>query len=398
MRPMANDSFRTVTNRSWISRLANSVAGVGLGLIAVLALPMLLFWNEGRAVQTARSLAEGAGLVVAISADRVEPGNEGKLVHLSGPLAIAADLVDDLTGMRANAVSLTRTVEMYQWVEKCTSESRTKLGGGEETVTTCTYSREWREGHVSSSSFRQPSGHQNPDPSLQSQRFDTETAGLGAFTADRALLSKLGDDAPLAVERSVLEAAKSKLPGAKPAELIEGRIMLSRNPLDPSVSDLRIGYRSVPGGEISAVAQQVGTGLAAYQTAAGDTLLLVARGRQAASAIFAKAAADNEVLTWILRAVGLGGLFIGFLLLLGPIGVLADVLPPVGALIRLGTGVAASILALALGGVVIGVAWLFYRPLLALAILAATSASVWVVWQWGRRRKEAAIAAHAKAT
>ena len=39
-----------------------------VGLVLIVAMVVLLFWNEGRAVTTARSLAEGAGAVV-IGAD-----------------------------------------------------------------------------------------------------------------------------------------------------------------------------------------------------------------------------------------------------------------------------------------------------------------------------------------
>ena len=88
------DSFTETSSQSWFSRILESIKGIVVGLgMAVVAFP-LLFWNEGRAVQTAQSLEEGAGAVISVPADRVDPGNEGKLVHLSGTSATSAPVRD----------------------------------------------------------------------------------------------------------------------------------------------------------------------------------------------------------------------------------------------------------------------------------------------------------------
>jgi hypothetical protein len=380
------DTFRTVTRKSWISRVGSSIAGTIFGFIAVLALPFLLFWNEGRSVQTARSLDEGLGIVIGADAARIDPQNEGRLIHVSAPLEIAGEVSDSLSGMSAKAVRLDRVIEMYQWVERCESSSKTTVGGAEETVTTCNYTKEWKDSPVSSAGFKRPAGHQNPAWSLQPQSFNIPSAQLGAFTAGSKVLGQLGDTETLPATQSALEQAKSQLGGARPLSLLDGSIYAASDPLAPQVGDLRISYRIVPGGVISAVAKQTGAELAQYQTQAGDSLLLVGRGNQPAGAMFQKAHEENAFLTWVLRAVGIGGLFIGFALLLGPIATIADVLPPVGAIIRLGTGSAALVLALLLGGFAIGVAWLWYRPLIGLAVLAATGGLVWALMRRGPAR------------
>ena len=53
-----SDSFTTRTHQSWFSRIGNSFAGVLIGLALIVGMVGLLFWNEGRAVKTARSLEE----------------------------------------------------------------------------------------------------------------------------------------------------------------------------------------------------------------------------------------------------------------------------------------------------------------------------------------------------
>jgi hypothetical protein len=135
------DTFTEVTSRSWISRIGQSIVGVLIGLVMVIASIVVLFWNEGRAIQTARSLAEGAGLVVDVDSARVDPGNEGKLVHISGDLTAPGRLSDAEFGGTAKGLRLVRAVEMDQWKEETKTETHQKLGGGEEDITTYTYLR-----------------------------------------------------------------------------------------------------------------------------------------------------------------------------------------------------------------------------------------------------------------
>jgi len=143
------------TNQSWFSRIGGAFAGVIIGLILIPLCIWALSWNEGRAVQTERSLKEGAGAVVSVPSTAVSPANEGKLIHTTGTVVIADPLVDPEFGVTAAGVRLNRNAEMYQWVESSKSETRTKLGGGQETVTTYSYAKEWKSEAVDSSQFQQ---------------------------------------------------------------------------------------------------------------------------------------------------------------------------------------------------------------------------------------------------
>jgi len=81
----------TVTTRRGCS---NSIVGALIGIALFLVSFPLLFWNEGRAVQTYNSLVEGAAAVISVNADVVDPVNEGKLVHITGPADIDETLTD----------------------------------------------------------------------------------------------------------------------------------------------------------------------------------------------------------------------------------------------------------------------------------------------------------------
>ena len=110
-----NSSITETTSTSWFTRIKNSVVGVLFGLLLLVAGVVGLFWNEGRAVTTARSLEEGAGIVMSVAADRVDAANEGKLIHVTGSTTTDSKPSDADFGIVATGLRLERTVEMYQW-------------------------------------------------------------------------------------------------------------------------------------------------------------------------------------------------------------------------------------------------------------------------------------------
>lgn len=382
-----SDSFRQVTSTSWFGRIGRSIGGAVVGLILIVAMVALLFWNEGRAVQTAKSLAEGAHAVVSADAGAVEAANEGKLVHVSGTVTTAETPSDPHFGISAKGVRLERHVQMYQWRQQQKSETTKKLGGGEETVTTYSYSRNWEDHPIDSSDFKQPGGHINPEMTVRDGAFQVSAARLGAFDLDDPVLRLIGGEKTLPVDSSQLAAIRGAYSGTHPVSIADGRIFLGADPALPQVGDYRIGYEIVPAGDISVIGQQQGSRFQPYQTVAGDKLLMVDVGIVPAERMFSDAASANTLITWIIRAVGLVVLFIAFALLLAPFGTVADVIPFLGGMVGFGTGVIAFILAVLLGSATIALAWLWYRPLLAVLIAAAGVAIVLLAGSLGRRRR-----------
>ena len=137
------DSFVETTSTSWLSRIVGLIAGVLFGIVFVIGSIVLLFWNEGRAVQTARSLSEGGKVVVDAAPAPVDPGNEGRLVHVTGDAKAGAPIADPTFVVSAPALRLVRAAEMYQWQEDKREETHKSIGGSEQTVTTYTYKKVW---------------------------------------------------------------------------------------------------------------------------------------------------------------------------------------------------------------------------------------------------------------
>ena len=381
-----SDSFTVTTRKSWFSRIAGSIGGVFIGFLLILAMIAGLFWNEGRAVTTARSLAEGASLVVDALAETVDRTLEGNLIHLAGTVTATSRPADDAFGISTEAVRLTRNAEMYQWSETARSESHKQLGGGEETVTTYSYAKRWNDEPIDSSSFQRPGGHRNPPMEVRGKTFQIPSAKLGAFDLGAPVLGRIRNTEPLPLAAKDLPAIQAAYGGTSPVSVVDGRLYIGANAGSPRIGDIRISYERVPLGPISVVGRQSGTTLSPYATNAGDALLLVRSGILPAEAMFKAAVSDNLVLTWALRLGGLVLLWIGFGLVLGPLAVIADVIPFVGSLVRLGTGILSLILAIVVGAAVIAIAWFAYRPLLAMGIVAAALAVV-VLLAWLARAR-----------
>ncbi|MBI1386125.1 MAG: hypothetical protein GC150_14560 [Rhizobiales bacterium] len=377
------------TSRSWFSRLGGAFSGMAIGLVLLIASLIGLFWNEGRAINTHRALEEGAGVVLEIDAARLDPTLEGRLVHIAGPLVLGADPEDRRLAITApGAVRLERVVEMYQWQEVRSSETRTKLGGGEETVTTYRYELTWSDRPIASSGFKVPAGHENPTFPIEGEVFPTTDARIGAFALPAREAAGLGSSTALPLDQAAVDRITTRLSYSRPSHLVDGVVLMTRDPKTPVVGDLRISYRHSIVADASGVGAQRSGALTPYTTSNGRTILLLKSGIMTAANMFADAIAGNNALTWVLRVVGLIALFFGFILLLRVLGVLGDVVPLVGRIIRAGTGVIALVLTLLLGSLTIALGWLAYRPLIGLSVLAAGVALAVVVFGVGRRRAD----------
>lgn len=383
---MATQKTTTV---SWFDRLKSSIAGIGVGIVLVIGMTLGLFWNEGRAVQTQRSLDEGAGLVVSLAPDAIDPAYEGQLIHVTGPITADQPVLDDQFGVTVEGVRLVRSVEMFQWIETSKTATQQNLGGSETRVTTYSYGLDWSDRHHDSSRFEDAAEHRtNPAMIYERRSFSLDSAELGAFSLGRTVLDRVGGAQPFPIAAEQIETLRDALGDDSDVRVVDGAIYLGPNPIRPQVGDYRIRYELVPLGTISVIGQQRGDGLAAYGTQAGDSLLIVEAGNRSAQEMFDSAASSNSVLTWVLRAGGIVLLIAGFSLMLGPISVAASVIPFLSSIVGMGTGLVAAVAGIALGTLTIGSAWLFYRPLTAVLIFAAGAALIVAIRMLAKRKKQ----------
>jgi len=363
-------SYTETSHTSWFTKLKNGVVGTLIGIVLVLVAVYFLFWNEGRAIQTYRALVEGAGLVVSVDSGSIDAANDGKLVHITGAVRPNGEVVDPQFDIRADgALAIAREVEMYQWVEKSESKTEKNVGGSEETTTTYSYSKEWSTRRIDSSDFKVQNGHENPDFAVPSNTVTVQTANVGAFVLDGASVANLGNEKIVPLTQADADRMAGNIATTRPVRLNQGEIYIGTSATSPQVGDLKLRFERTDLAEASFVGKQQGDTIAGYTATNGREIFLSAAGKKDAAAMFEQAQTENTIITWVIRVAGLFGIFIGFQLFFGLFGVIGDVIPFVGSLVRGGTGIIALILTLIIGPITIAIGWIAYRPVLAFAII-----------------------------
>jgi len=390
-----SDTYTETTRKGWSTRIGESAKGVVAGVALVGLSCFGLFWNEGRAVQTAKSLAEGAGLVASIGSAQVDPANEGKLVHVTGDIKAGIRPNDAEFGVAVDGLRLLRRVEMFQWQEDKKTETRKTLGGSEETVTTYSYEQAWSTTPINSREFKVPDGHTNPAMRYSGATFNGGEVTLGAFRPGDQVTRMLPDSQDVRVDAAMAEALRARVGG--PVQAVDGRFYLGNNPSQPRIGDIRIGYRLVPAGPVSVVGRQSGSDITDYQTTAGDALLMVKPGTISAADMFKNAQRENVFWTWVIRFVGAFVMYLGFFLILNPLVVIADVVPVVGNVLGAGASLVSFMLTAVLAPIVIAIAWLWYRPLISIAVLVVGAALAFGLRRLAGRRVAVRQAAPAAA-
>jgi Transmembrane protein 43 len=168
----------------------------------------------------------------------------------------------------------------------------------------------------------------------------------------------------------------------------EGGYYLGDNPSSPQLGDARIGFRVVPAGTVSLLAQQRGEGFVPYVTTNGGKLYRIIAGEQTAPEMFHQLKLENEQLTWILRGVGFLFMFLGLLTIFRPLVVVADVVPFFGSLLGAGVGIFSFLIAAPLTLVTIAVGWVAVRPILAGALICGALALFYMAFKVSRRHRK----------
>jgi Transmembrane protein 43 len=366
---MSENSYTVTSNTGWFGRIGGAIKGIFIGIILIIVSFPVLFLNEGRAVKTQKTLEEGASSVVKVSANAVDAKNEGKLVYLSGSATSEGALSDEQFKVTSDALKLRRKVEFYQWKEEKRTETKKKLGGGEETVTTYDYVKEWSERPIDSSNFHKSKEYKNPEPTLSEAEWVKDSIKLEAFMLSPGLAGQIDNFSTL----------QAPAPAELPAEIAGKKLhkdgsgfYLGADPATPAIGDMRVSHEAAPPGTVSVIAVQKGNTFEPFTAKAGGTIEMLSTGTVTAEAMFAEAHASNRILTWALRFLGVVLMFIGFSLLFRPLSVLADVVPFIGNIVGVGTGFVAFLLSVPLSILTISVAWVVYRPLIGvpLAIVA----------------------------
>ena len=356
-----------------MKKIGNSFKGILGGFVLILIGIVLLWWNEGNNVRNLKTTAEMDKSVVDVSSNKVDPSNEGKLIATSGKLINEEELIDSTFNVKVTTPIMKRIVEIYQWDE----ESDTDEDGN----TTYSYKKTWSDDIIDSSNFHQ-SGHDNPrQKPYENEVYTSSNVKVGAFTLSSNQVEMLSTKASYNTFDETT-ATNLKLKASN------NYLTNSEDLNNPKIGDVRVSFVYNNSTEISVLAVQQGNTFVNFVSKAGKSVNRVMDGTHSGTEMINVIKKENKFIKWLLRIVGILLIIGGIGAILGPISAISSYIPLLGNLVGAAVGLVSFILGLAIGLVVIALAWIRFRPLLGIGLLAVVAALVAFLVTRGKKSKD----------
>ena len=346
----------------------NPIAGIFVGFIFVIGGLILLWWNEGRTVKTEAAIKEAEQNYIDVNTNPIDSANEGKLIASNGTITIDKKLNDDVFGVEVETAKLKRVVEVYQWVESCETDS--------DNNETCTYEQRWEDDLIDSSKFKESVDHTNPktmkyeNKTILSNNVKTgdlvipENLVKTLSTKGKVVLSTTNDDNRYAAYQLGLKITED---GAYYTDVVANA---------PQVGNIRVSFEYNDAKALSYMGVQKGNTLEAYKAKSGYDIYHIYEGVYDGKAMIQMMRDSNRTIKIICRVVGIILVIIGLLAIISPIQKVASYVPVLGAIFNGATTLVAIILGIAISIIDIAIAWIFYRPVLGIILLAVALALI----------------------
>ena len=394
-------AYQTTTTTSYGKRLSGSFKGIGGGLLLFLIGTGVLWWNEGRAVKTSKAINEAQGVTMQVdNVSTVDPSLNGQLIHASAFAGTNDSLYDASFGVGATAIKLHRAVEYYQWVEDARKETRDKLGGGQETVTTYTYKEEWCDSPVNSGDFSDPDykGRNFTRLNLEDKSWTAQHVSFGAYVLPEFIINAISGEIPADVNLTGEQLEQWQKQLLQPDDTLnlqrvhtQGNVAyFGASPNAPAIGDLRVTFTKVLPADISIIAKVHGNTFERYIAKNGQTFSGVSMGNVSAESMFQAKHSSNKMLAWVLRVIGFLFVFIGLKGLFGFLETLFKVVPFLADIVGAGVGLVCMVIGIVWSLIIIALAWLAYRPLIGIALLVVVAAGIFFLKKKAKERKAAA--------
>ena len=351
----SRDRFTVTTRQNWFSRVASSFLGMLLGGVLVPAAIVGLWWNEG--VPDLSKIADDS---LEISSASVDPSMNGTFVSITGPITSESSVSDPPFIESGAYIKLTRRTEIYAWdEERRSSETTDAVGGGSTTETTYTYDTEWVSTPDDSTTFEYPEGHRNPAKTLSDATFAVDRASIGAYAIDVTQGVELPSGTTITPSRGELPAGYG----------VADMYIYTRSDAQsaPRVGDERLSYIALARDTTVTAFGSVEDGTFAPYRHSEHTFFEVMEGTRSEAI---EAMHNTYVLfVWIIRVVGVLGIFVGLQLLTGPISRLLSLIGVVGAVFDGISGFFNAALALLIGVTTIIISMIFHNIILMIILL-----------------------------
>ena len=409
-------AYTETTTTGYGTRVGNSFRSIGTGFMLFIVATALLWWNEGRAVKTDKMLNEAEGAYVEMeNPNKKDASLDGELVCATALATTEDSLSDKQYGIGAKAISLTRKVEYYQYVEEAKEKKEDKLGGKEVTTTTYTYSQEWTSQPVQSGKFHDPA-YQDKNfvlTTIEPEEQWAETVCFGAYKLPESLFHRIGSAEPVELDaidsmqivkwnkemqQVVARQIGGKTDSLKLVHVNGNEIYYGYSSSSPNVGDVRVTFEKVVPAKVTVMAVVDGDTFKAYKAKNGKRFQTLVMGKKTAGEIFESEHAANNMWLWALRILGVILVIGGLKGIFGFLETILKVVPFIANIFGWGVGLVCTVVGVVWSLIIIALAWLFYRPLIGIALLAIAGFLIWIFAFKGKDKlKELAAKANKKA-
>ena len=359
-------------NTDVINRKKKQKSGIFGGIICILLATIILFYNEGRAVDTQKVINIAKKELIEVASSTVDPNNEGKLIVTSGQINLLNDMVyDSEFNVSMKTGKLTRVVEMYQWTERCEDDSN-----GTET---CTYTKKWSSDIIDDSDFS--SGYNNPDTMpYESKTFIMDNVKLGAFKLNDNLLNQLST-------KTEFKELSEDVANSKNLNIKDGAYTTYKE--TPEVGDVRISFLYNDAKDITIMGVQRADSFEEFKTEKNDYTILALEEKILSGNEFTELlTSQNKTMTWIFRLVGTILMIAGVASILSIIKYLASYIPFLGKFVMNAIGLISILVGLALSLVIIAISWFVVRPVLSIILLVVIGGLIYLSVMINKKKKQ----------
>ena len=409
-------AFTETRTTGYGSRLGNSCMGIPMGIILFLVATALLWWNEGRAVHRAQDIKQVAKTAQSIGdISNANTSLDGQLIHTTGTASTEDILSDDLFGIKTNALAIVRSAEYYQWKENEKHETKDKLGGKQEEIITYTYERDWTADPINSSRFKDPDyqGVNNVIWEIEDMRVIASNVSFGTYTlpelfisdivskqsdnvsplmisADNPALKQLNENVMKALGENVRPEAAQVKDSLAYVHVFGNQVYIGFNPSNPSIGDIRLTFEQLsPSCNISLIAVPTNGTFTTFQAKHDANEYELRVGTWTLDQMIKQANDENATLTWILRILGVIIVIAALKMIFGILVTILKLVPFLASIMNLGVSLVCGVLGFVWSLIVIAIAWIFYRPLLGIALLVIAAGLVY--WLVIKGKKQQAV-------
>ena len=187
-------------------------------------------------------------------------------------------------------------------------------------------------------------------------------------------------DSLKAVNDSINEAM-AKAENKKDLEYIHQAsnvLYFGRVPGSPEVGDVRVTFEKIVPAKVTVMAVVDGDSFKPYKAKNGKRFQTLVMGKKTGDEIIDAEKEANNMWLWALRILGVMLVIAGLKGIFGFLETILKVVPFIANIFGWGVGVVCTVIGVVWSLIVIALAWLFYRPLLGIALLVLAGFLVWV--------------------